>query len=260
MTEVAIRVLMRRVDPRRINRLWLSLAWMAVCALSSAGETTQPQPAAVPGEVAATEAVPPELPLELDGLPLVLADRFESGLDRWEVTDPAAWGVRHDSDGKTALGILVRVSDYTPPFRSPHNVALIRDLELSDVLLLFRVRSTLDTGPHRDCCVFFGYQDPANFYYVHLGARPDPNSGQIMLVQGGPRRPLTDNRRPVPWSDRWHAVKLRWSAETGHIAIYFDDMDRPLMQVEDKTFGAGRLGLGSFDDMNDFTDVRLYGR
>lgn len=260
MFEAAIRAWLGSGKARRGNRRWLSLAWVALCALPSAAQTAPPQSAAAPLEFAATAAVPPELPLELDGLPLIFADRFESGMDRWEVTDPAAWGIRRDSDGQTALGILVRVSDYTPPFRSPHNVALIREVQLSDVLLQFQVRSTLDTGPHRDCCVFFGYQDPANFYYVHLGARPDPNSGQIMLVRGAPRRPLTDNRRPVAWGDRWHAVKLRWSAETGHIAIYFDDMDEPLMQVTDKTFGGGRLGLGSFDDMNDFTDVRLYGR
>jgi hypothetical protein len=246
--------------PTQSLRIWLSLAWVALGALSGAGQSLLPPPQATVVAAAASALVPPELPLELDGLPLVFADRFESGMTRWEVNDPKAWGVRNDSNAETALGILVRVSDYTPPFRSPHNVALIRDLRLSDVLLRFRVRSTLDTGPHRDCCVFFGYQDPANFYYVHLGARPDPNSGQIMLVQDAPRRPLTDNQRPVPWGDRWHDVQLRWKAETGHIAIYFDDLQRPLMQVEDQTFGAGRVGLGSFDDMNDFTDVRLYGR
>jgi hypothetical protein len=32
------------------------------------------------------------------------------------------------------------------------------------------------------------------------------------------------------------------------------------MSVVDKTFGKGRIGIGSFDDMNDFDDIKLHGR
>ena len=32
-------------------------------------------------------------------------------------------------------------------------------------------------------------------------------------------------------------------------------MDQPLMQVVDKRFGSGRVGIGSFDDLNEFDDV-----
>ena len=32
------------------------------------------------------------------------------------------------------------------------------------------------------------------------------------------------------------------------------------MEVTDKTFTSGRVGIGSFDDMNDFTAVRIHGR
>lgn len=32
------------------------------------------------------------------------------------------------------------------------------------------------------------------------------------------------------------------------------------MSASDTTFGKGRIGIGSFDDMNDFDDVRLYGK
>ncbi|NBS34153.1 MAG: hypothetical protein EBS83_15435, partial [Planctomycetia bacterium] len=110
------------------------------------------------------------------------------------------------------------------------------------------------------CCVFFNYRDAEHFYYVHLGARPDPNSGQIMIVDGAPRRPLTENTRPVPWDDDWHVVKLERDAQSGRIAVYFDDMDRPLMEATDRTFTAGQVGIGSFDDMNNFANVKVYGR
>jgi len=189
----------------------------------------------------------------------VFLETFAGGADRWEPTDPAAWTLSRDGD-RAVWGLNRRKSDYQPAVRSPHNIALVKDLELTDTVISFEVRSTRDTGNHRDCCVFFNYRDPEHFYYVHLGARPDPNSGQIMIVDGAPRRPLTQNTRRVPWDDGWHHVKLERDTASGRIAVYFDDMAQPLMEATDRTFTAGRIGIGSFDDMNDFTNVKVYGK
>jgi hypothetical protein len=192
-------------------------------------------------------------------LPLVFTETFADGTDRWQPTDPTAWTLSRDGD-RAVWGLNRRKSDYQPTVRSPHNIALVKDLKLSDTVISFDVKSTRDTGNHRDCCVFFNYRDPEHFYYVHLGARPDPNSGQIMIVDGAPRRPLTENTRPVPWDDGWHRVKLERDTTSGRIAVYFDDTARPLMEATDPTFTTGRVGIGSFDDMNDFANVRVYGK
>lgn len=188
---------------------------------------------------------------------LVFADSFEQGRSNWETTDDEAWELHDHDDGK-AFGLNRRISDFQPEVRSPHNIALIKGHEVSSFVLTFQVKSTLDTGGHRDCCVFFNYQDPTHYYYVHLGARPDPHSGQIMIVNGAPRVALTKNEKPTPWDDKWHTVKVVRDVAEGTIEIYFDDMKQPHMQVKDTTFGKGRVGIGSFDDMNDFDDVKLY--
>jgi hypothetical protein len=188
---------------------------------------------------------------------LIFSDDFEQGTGQWETTDDTAWEL-HEYEGGKAFGLNRRVSDYQPQVRSPHNIALIKGHEVASFVLTFKVRSTLDTGGHRDCCVFFNHQDPTHFYYVHLGARPDPHSGQIMIVNGAPRVALTKNENPIPWDDEWHEVKVVRNYQSGAIQVYFDDMDNPVMQVTDKTFGKGRVGIGSFDDMNDFDDVKLY--
>ncbi|MCO8121083.1 hypothetical protein NHH03_04985 [Stieleria sp. TO1_6] len=184
----------------------------------------------------------------------VFADDFENGTDRWEMLDPATWkhGLR---DGSNVIEITDRKSEYAPPVRSPLHVALIKGLELGSFEIQFRVKSTKDTGNHRDCCVFFNYTDDQHFYYVHLGAVPDPHSGQIMIVNEAPRLALTKNETKTPWDDQWHNVKLVRDVESGLIAIYFDDMETPHMKVVDKTFTKGRIGIGSFDDLNAFDDV-----
>lgn len=192
------------------------------------------------------------------GMPLVFSDDFERGSNNWETTDDAAWYLHKEGENQV-FGLNKRTSDYQPKVRSPHNIALIKDIKLSDFVLIFKVRSTKDTGDHRDCCVFFGYQDPSNFYYAHLGAKPDPASGQIMIVKDAPRTPLTQNNKNVAWDDEWHTVKVVRDSQEGTIEIYFDDMEKPHMTAVDKTFGKGRIGIGSFDDMNDFDDVKLYG-
>lgn len=198
-------------------------------------------------------------PDESKGMPLIFSDDFEKGRDRWDTTDDASWYL-HEEDGKKSFGLNKRISDYQPKVRSPHNIALIKDLKVSDFVLTFRVRSTKDTGNHRDCCVFFCHQDTEHFYYAHLGAKPDPASGQIMIVNGEPRRPLTDNRAEVAWDDKWHTVKVTRDSVAGTIEVFFDNVSKPHLIATDKTFGEGRIGIGSFDDMNDFDDVRLFGK
>lgn len=199
-------------------------------------------------------------------LPLVFEDDFENGSNKWETTDPNAWSLNKSQPGEqggqtnTAFGLNKRKSDYQPEFRSPHNIALIKGLELTDFDIRFRVKSTKDTGGHRDCCVFFCHQNPAQFYYVHMGAVPDPHSGQIMIVHNAARKAMTQNKRKTPWDDDWHQVRLVRQSKTGLISVYFDDFTKPHMQITDKTFGKGRIGIGSFDDMNDFDDVRIYGK
>ncbi len=185
---------------------------------------------------------------------VVFEEDFEDGHGRWEILDPATWKLA-EQDGNTTLEITERQSDYKPPHRSPFHVALVKDLELASFEITFKVRSTLDTGNHRDCCVFFNYQDNAHFYYVHLGAKPDPHSGQIMIVKDAPRLAMTENEKLVPWDDQWHTVRVVRDFGSGRIDVFFDDMEKPHLSVNDKTFGKGRIGIGSFDDLNEFDDL-----
>ncbi|TWT91025.1 hypothetical protein Mal64_14240 [Pseudobythopirellula maris] len=187
---------------------------------------------------------------------VVFTEDFENGIDNWQVLDPETWKVS-EKDGNHTFEILERGSAYKPPFRSPWHVALVKDVEVGDFDLTMRVRSTLDTGLHRDCCIYFGYQNPQQFYYAHLGAKPDETSGQILIVNNAARNRMTRNETPVPWDDKWHTVKVERRVEAGTIKVYFDDMETPIMEHTDTTFGKGLVGIGSFDDLDEFDDIKL---
>jgi len=192
-------------------------------------------------------------------LPLVFEDDFEQGAAHWQPTDPKAWRIHQTDRGKVYNQF--QKSDYEPPHRSPYNISLLKEVVVSDFVLVVKVQSTHATaGAHRDMCLFFNYQDPAHFYYVHLGAKPDPHSSQIMIVNDAPRVMITKNKSPgIPWDDGWHTVKIVRRTADGTIEIYFDDMQKPVMTAVDKTFTSGQVGLGSFDDHGNWDDFKLYG-
>lgn len=199
-------------------------------------------------------------------LPILLADDFEHGMDHWQTTDPdsakSVWSVI-PGGGREGNHIL-RVSgpsDFKPPHRSPLSTALIKDIVVGDFELTARVQSTApNAGPHRDLCFFWGYQDPAHFYYVHLGGKADPHACQIFIVNDADRKMITvDQATGTPWTDGWHDVKIVRNVDTGTMAAYFDDMTKPLMTAEDKTFTWGQVGVGTFDDNGNFDDVVLRG-
>lgn len=197
--------------------------------------------------------------------PLLLSEDFEHGMTRWNTTDPKGtepvWKViEAGPQGNHALRVT-GISKYLPKYRSPFSIALLKDVVVTDFELTARVQEThVDAGPHRDLCLFWGYQDPNHFYYVHMGAQPDPHACQIFIVNGAPRKMITvDQAKGTPWTEGWHNVKVVRRVEDGAMEVYFNDMEKPYMTAKDKTFTWGQIGLGTFDDHGNFDDVVLRG-
>lgn len=206
-----------------------------------------------------TGSRPAGAPETVNGLPLLFTDDFEDGSAAWQPMDPENWQVVTD-EGDRALAFLGE-SDYEPPVRSPHNVALIEDLWVSDFVLEARLKSTQEEYGHRDMVLFYNWQDPANFYYTHIASAADPHAHSIFLVDDAPRVSIAQERTDgVSWDDEYHRVRVIRDTERGTIEVFFDDMTTPIMRTEDRTFTWGRIGFGSFDDSGLIDDVRVWGK
>jgi hypothetical protein len=191
-------------------------------------------------------------------LPLVFEDDFAKGAERWQPTDAAAWKVVKSDKG--SYYSQFQQSKYKTPFRSPFNFSLVKDLHVSDFILEAKVLSTGKDGDHRDMCLFFGYQDPAHYYYVHMAKKADDRANQIFIVNGADRVKIsTKTSKGTPWDDKWHNVKVMRKADDGAIEIFWDDMKTPIMTATDKTFAWGQVGVGSFDDSGHWADVKVRG-
>ena len=57
----------------------------------------------------------------------------------------------------------------------------------------------------------------------------------------------------------WHKVRLERKIAGGSIRVFFDNMTEPIMFAEDKMFGAGYVGFGSFDDTGMVDNIKISG-
>jgi len=206
----------------------------------------------------ACTVVPPKDSMP-EGWTLVYQQDFEShpGLD-FVVSDPAAWRIG-DERGNHFLEQFAQ-SAYTPPYRSPLNIAVLTGPYLGDFVLEVDVQQTGREYAHRDACILFGFQDPAHFLYAHLASSADDNAHQVQLVAAHDRVPVTQHRSfGVAWGEKvWHHVRVERSVEHERVRVFFDHQASPVLEARGEALQEGWIGLGTFDDSARFDNLRLW--
>ena len=196
-----------------------------------------------------------------DNYKLLYEQRFEAtaALQDFVMTDPSAWRLARTNE--TSALELVRQSRYQPAVRSPVNIALIAGRVFGDFVLEADLIQTGREYGHRDMCLFFGFQNPTNFYYIHIATAADPNAHNIFIVKNAPRKNFAkETTKGANWGlGVWHKVRLARQISDGTIKVYFDDMTKPIMVAEDRTFTSGQIGFGSFDDTGMVDNIRIWG-
>ena len=184
----------------------------------------------------------------------------QSSLADFAFTDSNAWKVV-EADGKHALE-LHQQSKYNPVHRSPFNIALLSGQKIGDCVIEAQCLQTGKEYGHRDMVFVFGLQSPTQFYYAHIATKGDDHANNIFIVKDAPRVKIAkETNEGNNWGlNVWHKVRVERKASDGTIKVYFDDMSKPIMVAEDKTFGAGWIGFGSFDDTGRVTNIRVWGK
>lgn len=174
-------------------------------------------------------------------------------------TDPSAWRLAKEKD-KPALE-LHKQSAYKPEHRSPLNIALIADKVFGDFVLEVELLSTKKPYGHQDMCLFFGFTGPAGYYYNHIAVAADQNAHNVFIVNNAPRKNFAkETTKGITWGEReWHKIRAERDTKAGTYKVFFDDLSKPIMLAEDKTFLQGHLGFGSFDDVGMVTSIKVWG-
>ena len=195
---------------------------------------------------------------------LVYSQNFEGndGNAQFVMTDSDAWAEGSITvNGTTSNTLeLKQQSQYKPPHRSPFNMAYVKSTAVGDFVLDVNLLQTGKEYGHRDMCLFFGYQDPSHFYYVHMATATDDHAHNIFIVNDAPRIKISEKTtKGIEWgTEVWHHVRLIRKASTGLIQVYYDNMDKPIMEANDDTFGLGHIGFGSFDDTGMVDNIKIW--
>ena len=191
---------------------------------------------------------------------LVYAQNFKdaSSLEDFFLTDPRVW--KWGKDGELGYVEHFSRSKYAYKVRSPHNIALVKGVEVKDFVLDVQLRQTGKEYGHRDMCLFYNFQNRSRFYYTHVASVTDKHAHNCFIVNDKPRTKIShETTKGHKWSSRpWHDVRLVREHASGKIEVYVNDLKKPIMRATDKTFAWGRVGFGSFDDTGRIARVRLY--
>lgn len=193
---------------------------------------------------------------------LVYAQDFAKpdALADFAFTDPSAWKIS-DADGKPCLE-LTKQSAYQPAYRSPFNIALLKDKVWGDFVVEADCLQTGKEYGHRDMVLVYGYQSPTKFYYTHIATAADDHAHNCFIVNDAPRAKFAKEvTKGVEWGlGVWHHVRIERKGSDGTVRVFFDDMEKPIMTAEDKTFDTGAVGFGSFDDTGKITNIKVWAK
>ena len=183
------------------------------------------------------------------------ADTLEVFGHHWSVRVAADWKV----DQEAGMPVL-RLLEHRGPLPGPRRPI---QFALADMPDLSRVTLEADVMPlGSSLMLVFAYHDEAHFDYAHLsvdtGTKQPVHNG-IFHVYGGERVRISSPLGPpaFPENKLWYRAKLIYDAQTGEVTVTVDGKPVPALHAVDVSLGAGRVGLGSFDETALFRNVRI---
>lgn len=207
----------------------------------------------------ATALAAPAFALDKADLELVFEDDFESGLKRWTLYDPENWRIEEEGETGNHVLSLFAPSGHERPYFAPRSVAMAEGLMAGSFIFEARLHHRGQEYGHQDLCVLFNFEGEYQGYYAHFAPVADEGANTIFLLDNADRTSIATERSDgSKWGETWHDVRIERDADAGTIAVYFDDLEHPCMRAEDTTFGEGLIGLGSYNDIGWFDDVKIW--
>jgi hypothetical protein len=195
------------------------------------------------------------LVLILSAAAAAAADPLEIFGRIWSVPNGTDWKITQEN-ASPELHLVTHRGPLPGP-RRPIQFAL------TDIPSYSHLNLEADVMPlDRSLLIVFAYKDEAHFDYAHLStdtAAQQPVHNGIFHVYGGERVRISAEQGPPAFAaiGRWYHVKLTHDAATGTVSVMVDGKAVPALEAVDRSLGAGRAGLGSFDETAKFKNVTI---
>ncbi len=174
---------------------------------------------------------------------------------QWSVPSAADWSVVRE--GGAEILAMTQGHEPLPGPRRPYNFAL------ADAPPYSRLTVEADVKPLvRSLMIVFAYRDEAHFDYAHLStdtATKAPVHNGIFHVYGGERVRISDEAGPAAFAatGRWYHVRLTHDATSRTVVVLVDNRPVAALRGTDMSLGAGKVGIGSFDETAEFKNVKI---
>lgn len=183
-----------------------------------------------------------------------VTDNFDDGnANGWSPLNVNRWQVSSD-DG--SLRYFLNTTNYdSPDGIRMGEISLSSSGPCGDFTLecLAKSADAAIGGEAADLCVAFGYQDEDSYYYINFNATPGLT--QLHRIHDGNLVTLATYNQATFNDGNYHILRVERS--DNQILAFFDG--NQLFAVNDSFFGAGQLGVGSFNDSGYFDDVQIVG-
>ena len=198
-------------------------------------------------------------------LGLFLAAGFSLAANQFRVFD-YNWVVPNSSDWKidkeNGDQVLHLLTGKEPPSTGPRRPTQFAVAQTSD---FSKVMIEADLKPlARSLMIVFAYRDPVHFNYAHLStdtATKQSHHNGIFHVYGGERVRISSESGPAAFAatNRWYHVVLTHDGRTGMVQVNVDGKSVPALHAADVSLTSGKIGLGSFDEIGAFKNVKITG-
>lgn len=169
------------------------------------------------------------------------AEQTPAGFSSFSVGngDAPLWVVAQDPNAQSPPNLLRQSASCRS--EDCHQLLLVDALQYEYLDLIVRVRlADTSDGSRGSAGVVFGARDHQNYYAVTVN--PSGKEMEVACVQEGKVTRLAHAEIP-PKKVAWHLLRVRRNTiiSKEYIEVFFDGLQ--VFSVEDKTFGAGQIGL-----------------
>jgi hypothetical protein len=193
----------------------------------------------------------------LTAAPLFAVDSLAVFGSQWDVPTASDWKVV--SEGGDQILELLNLRGPIPGPRRPVQFALHQGPGFGNVKIELAMRPRA-----RSLLIVFCYRDAAHFNYAHLstdsGSKQPMHNG-IFHVFGGERVRISSQSGPSAFgqTSHWYHVVLDHDEKSGRVHVTVDGRHIPALHGVDLSLTSGKIGLGSFDEVGDFKNVKIIG-
>ena len=183
-----------------------------------------------------------------------LSDGFEDGnADGWTPLNADRWEVTTEADGNRAYAL--KATGFGSPGGGRLGEYSLLPSEYGD--FTFTAKAKLgNTAANADYAVLFGFQDQNVDSYYYVMFNNNQNYTQLFKVVNGTRAAALATATQDWLNDNaYHNIEV--SRAGNAITVKFDG--NVILSANDGSLGAGRVGVGSFNDAAYFDDVSLSG-